>query len=46
LVAASVRDKIQETFLTSEAGHVTLAGVKEELTLYEVKNEFGNVTKV
>ncbi len=26
LVAASVRDKIQETFLTSEAGRVTLAG--------------------
>jgi adenylate cyclase len=45
LVAVSVRDKIQETFLTSEAGHVTLAGVKEELILYEVKNELGNVTR-
>jgi adenylate cyclase len=46
LVAAAVRDKIQETFVTAEAGCVTLAGVKEELVLHEVQREIAGATKV
>jgi adenylate cyclase len=45
LIAASVRDIIQDIFQTSEAGCMNLAGIKEELVLYELKKETGSATK-
>jgi adenylate cyclase len=45
LITQSVRDKTGETFASREAGHVPLAGVKEEVVLYELKAETGSITR-
>ncbi len=45
LITAPVRDKVRPVFPTDEAGRVTLAGVKDEVPLYELKTESGSITR-
>ncbi len=44
LITDSVRDKIKNTFVSTPAGQVALAGVKVEMPLYELKVETGSTT--
>jgi adenylate cyclase len=45
LITESVRDRTKEVFASVEAGHVALAGVKDELVLFELKAETGSITR-
>ena len=45
LITGSVKDRVRDVFNAQEAGTVALAGVKEEMPLFELKLETGSVTR-